>query len=424
MSDGSVRAGRRRVDDQPRRPRGVPRRGPHQARPRPPLRRASADVMVPHVRDRPLALQSLPAGRRGRRLLPQGRARGTSPTGSDRHRAQARGRDDPPGRRQRRAPRSSTSRARTRSPRTCGPAAPTSSSAPTAWSSTSTPRPSASARSAPPRAPLGDLLRDLGLAPFAMTTGSRGLHVVAPLRRTADYDEVRAFAREVGRGAGRTATPTGSRSSSAARSAATASSSTSAATPTASTRSRPTPSAPCRARRWPRRCAGRSSTTRTSTRRAGPSGRSATASPTAATPGGDRPARPRDRPGAARARGDRSALTRGSAGAPVSAGDGVPRRPKNAVSAAAKVRAAPTHMAPCTPVTKASSAFCCAGDRRCGRRPGPGRRSPAPPGPRPVRGQLPGSFATSSCHGGAREGRADGPRGPPGRRPPRPAGPS
>lgn len=44
---------------------------------------------------------------------------------------------------------------------------------------------------------LGDLLRDLGLAPFAMTTGSRGLHVVAPLRRSEDYDAVRPFARAV-----------------------------------------------------------------------------------------------------------------------------------------------------------------------------------------------------------------------------------
>jgi bifunctional non-homologous end joining protein LigD len=42
----------------------------------------------------------------------------------------------------------------------------------------------------------GDLLRDLGLRPFTMTTGSRGLHVVAPLRRTAGFDEVHAFARE------------------------------------------------------------------------------------------------------------------------------------------------------------------------------------------------------------------------------------
>jgi bifunctional non-homologous end joining protein LigD len=44
---------------------------------------------------------------------------------------------------------------------------------------------------------LGDLLRDLGLAPFAMTTGSRGLHVVVPLRRTADYDAVHDFSRAV-----------------------------------------------------------------------------------------------------------------------------------------------------------------------------------------------------------------------------------
>jgi bifunctional non-homologous end joining protein LigD len=44
---------------------------------------------------------------------------------------------------------------------------------------------------------LGDLLRDLGLQPFAMTSGSRGLHVVAPLRRHADSDHVRAVAGEL-----------------------------------------------------------------------------------------------------------------------------------------------------------------------------------------------------------------------------------
>jgi bifunctional non-homologous end joining protein LigD len=46
---------------------------------------------------------------------------------------------------------------------------------------------------------LGDILRDMGLAPFAMTTGSRGLHVTVPLRRGADYEEVREFARGVAR---------------------------------------------------------------------------------------------------------------------------------------------------------------------------------------------------------------------------------
>ena len=44
----------------------------------------------------------------------------------------------------------------------------------------------------------GDLLRDLGLAPFAMTSGSRGLHVIAPIRRDVGWDEARAFADAVG----------------------------------------------------------------------------------------------------------------------------------------------------------------------------------------------------------------------------------
>ena len=45
---------------------------------------------------------------------------------------------------------------------------------------------------------LGDVLRDLGLAPHAMTSGSRGLHVTVPLRRTRTFEEVRAFAEAVG----------------------------------------------------------------------------------------------------------------------------------------------------------------------------------------------------------------------------------
>lgn len=44
---------------------------------------------------------------------------------------------------------------------------------------------------------LGVLLAELGLVPFAMTTGSRGLHVVTPLRRSADHETVHAFSREV-----------------------------------------------------------------------------------------------------------------------------------------------------------------------------------------------------------------------------------
>ncbi|MFW6135428.1 MAG: non-homologous end-joining DNA ligase [Chloroflexota bacterium] len=46
---------------------------------------------------------------------------------------------------------------------------------------------------------LHDLLRDLGLVPFVMTTGSRGAHVVVPLERTADFDTTRGFASDVGK---------------------------------------------------------------------------------------------------------------------------------------------------------------------------------------------------------------------------------
>lgn len=41
------------------------------------------------------------------------------------------------------------------------------------------------------------LLADLGLTSFVMTTGSRGLHVVVPLDRSAAFDVVRAFAKDV-----------------------------------------------------------------------------------------------------------------------------------------------------------------------------------------------------------------------------------
>jgi bifunctional non-homologous end joining protein LigD len=45
---------------------------------------------------------------------------------------------------------------------------------------------------------MGELLRELGHEPSAMTSGSRGIHVVAPLRRTAPHDEVRERTREIG----------------------------------------------------------------------------------------------------------------------------------------------------------------------------------------------------------------------------------
>lgn len=41
----------------------------------------------------------------------------------------------------------------------------------------------------------GERLRDLGLFPYAMTTGSRGVHVVCPLRRGPSFPDVHGFAR-------------------------------------------------------------------------------------------------------------------------------------------------------------------------------------------------------------------------------------
>jgi bifunctional non-homologous end joining protein LigD len=46
---------------------------------------------------------------------------------------------------------------------------------------------------------LKELLEDLGLRAFVKTTGSRGLHVMTVLDRSANFDEVRAFARGVAR---------------------------------------------------------------------------------------------------------------------------------------------------------------------------------------------------------------------------------
>ncbi len=44
---------------------------------------------------------------------------------------------------------------------------------------------------------VGDLLREKGMTPYAMTSGSRGIHVVAPLRRRHDSDHVRTVAGEL-----------------------------------------------------------------------------------------------------------------------------------------------------------------------------------------------------------------------------------
>jgi len=43
----------------------------------------------------------------------------------------------------------------------------------------------------------GELLRELGLEPFAQVTGSKGIHVWTPLRRRATFADVRPFAQDV-----------------------------------------------------------------------------------------------------------------------------------------------------------------------------------------------------------------------------------
>jgi len=44
----------------------------------------------------------------------------------------------------------------------------------------------------------GERLRELGLEPFAMVTGSKGIHVIAPIKRTRDAEWVRERARVIG----------------------------------------------------------------------------------------------------------------------------------------------------------------------------------------------------------------------------------
>jgi bifunctional non-homologous end joining protein LigD len=46
---------------------------------------------------------------------------------------------------------------------------------------------------------LGGLLRELGLAPRALATGSRGFHIVVPLQRRQEFEAVRGFARDAAR---------------------------------------------------------------------------------------------------------------------------------------------------------------------------------------------------------------------------------
>jgi bifunctional non-homologous end joining protein LigD len=44
---------------------------------------------------------------------------------------------------------------------------------------------------------LRDVINEVGLKPFVMTTGSRGLHVVVPLDKGSNFDEVRKFGKSL-----------------------------------------------------------------------------------------------------------------------------------------------------------------------------------------------------------------------------------
>lgn len=44
---------------------------------------------------------------------------------------------------------------------------------------------------------LHDFFKTIGLSAFAMLTGSSGMHVVVPIKRTKNFDEVRAFAKSI-----------------------------------------------------------------------------------------------------------------------------------------------------------------------------------------------------------------------------------
>ena len=47
---------------------------------------------------------------------------------------------------------------------------------------------------------LRDRLQELAIPAYVKTSGSRGLHVVVPLKRDVDFDSVRSFARQVAEG--------------------------------------------------------------------------------------------------------------------------------------------------------------------------------------------------------------------------------
>ena len=152
--------------------------------------------MLPHVRDRPLSLMRFPDGIEAEGFF-QKNTPDYFPRFIKRVEAEKRGGtvthavvDE---RRRARLPRrpEHDHAARLAVPRRQACASPTGSC------STSTRRPArTSARCGARRGWTGDLLREIGLEPFAQVTGSKGIHVWTPLRRRATFEEVKPVARQ------------------------------------------------------------------------------------------------------------------------------------------------------------------------------------------------------------------------------------
>ncbi len=115
-------------------------------------------------------------------------------------------------------------------------------------------------RCARPRCELKALLDELGIAGYPKTTGNRGLHVYVRLQPRWDSYEVRSAAVAVGARARAPPARHPHRRAGGRRSAASGSSSTTTRTPRTRRCSARGRSAPARARRSRRRCAGTSST--------------------------------------------------------------------------------------------------------------------------------------------------------------------
>ena len=160
---------------------------------------AVAPAMVPHTRDRPLNLWRWNNGIDRDVVVQQAIPKGAPEWVRARRGAAATRRRPSPTRWPTTPTRCAGSPRSTASRRTCGRAAPTGSTGRTGMIFDLDP-PDEGADFAHIREgalAIGELLRELGREPYAMTSGSRGIHVLAPLRRTAVHDVVREQAREI-----------------------------------------------------------------------------------------------------------------------------------------------------------------------------------------------------------------------------------